>query len=84
MSRYAIDRRKFLTLSLAVLVAPPGVGASPRLREGTFRAEVGILYGVLGFDLVGTVQETIDRSAGRYACAGSGGNRPVQRSSCSA
>lgn len=73
MSRYAISRRQFLTLSLALVAAPLALArAEPRLRKGAFRAEISILYGLLSFDLKGTVEEAIDRAAGQYAIKAEG------------
>jgi hypothetical protein len=61
-----VNRRNFLTLALAVLLAPARLAAEPSARRGTFAAEVGILYQMLTFHVVGDVQESIDRGAGRY------------------
>lgn len=67
MSIKLVNRRDFLTLILAPLLLPPSrVGAAPAVRQGTFAAEVSILYQILTFRLSGDVQENIDRSVGRY------------------
>ena len=67
-----VDRRTFLTLALAVLLAPVRLAAEPVARKGTFAADVGILYQMLTFHLKGDVQESIDREGGRYEVTISG------------
>src|SRR6266850_3117685 len=72
MSRKATSRREFLTLPLAVLLAPlfgRPVGAAPGARQAKYGADVSILYGVLTYRLEGTVTETVDRGAGQYDVA---------------
>lgn len=67
MSRNAIDRRQFLTVPLALLLAPLArVGAETEDRKASYAVDVGILYGMLPFRLEGTLVETIDRPGGRY------------------
>jgi len=67
MSTPVIGRRGFLTLPLALLLAPLArVGAEPVLRRGQYAADVGVLYDVLTFHLEGTIEESIDRAAGQY------------------
>src|SRR5262249_42834824 len=67
MSINLVNRRDFLTLLFAPLLLPPSrLLAEPLVRRGTFAAEVGILYQMLTFHLVGDVQESIDRAGGRY------------------
>jgi hypothetical protein len=67
MSIKLVNRRDFLTLILAPLLLPPSrLGAEPLVRQGTFAAEVGILYQMLTFRLSGNVHESLDRAAGRY------------------
>ena len=67
MSIPAIGRRRFLTLPLALLLAPlaPG-GAEVSQRKGAYAVDVGILYRALTFQLTGTVEEAVDRAAKRY------------------
>jgi len=67
MSRQTIDRRRFLTLSLLLLLGPaPGARGQTQRREGGYDVDVGLLYNALSLELAGTVQETVDRAAGRY------------------
>ncbi len=72
MSRFGLNRRQFLTLPVALLLAP---GAA--LRPASLRAEalarqtgydvgVGLLYNTLSLDLAGTLIESVDREVGRY------------------
>jgi len=66
-----IDRRQFLTLPLALLLAPilAPVGralAETARRRGVYQADVGLLYELFSFRLDGTIDETIDRGTGRY------------------
>jgi hypothetical protein len=62
-----LTRRQLLALALGIVLTPRRAGAVPETRQGSFSADVGILYGVLSFHLAGTIEETIDRAAGRYA-----------------
>jgi hypothetical protein len=62
----AMNRRGFLTLALAALLAPLRLDAEAVSRRGTFSAEVGILYQMLTFHMNGNLEESIDRMAGRY------------------
>lgn len=68
MSIHHIDRRQFLTLPLAFLLAPlaRAAAAGGEARRGTYTADVGILYDILTFHLDGTLEESIDRAVGRY------------------
>ena len=69
MSRNPMDRRQFLTLPLAMVLAPLGplrALAGPEARRATYAVDVGILYGLLSFHLDGTITEAVDRAAGRY------------------
>jgi hypothetical protein len=65
------SRRKFLTL-LGVLALPVlapgrgGVAAGIQARKGAYSAEVGLLYDTITFRLSGTLDESVDREAGRY------------------
>jgi hypothetical protein len=62
-----LTRRRFLALAAWLALAPRRAAGSAETRQGSFSADVGILYGVLSFHLAGTIEETIDRAAGRYA-----------------
>ena len=64
-------RRRFLALALALAANPARVarGAALERHHGAFAADVGILYGVLSFHLSGTIEETVERAAGRYTVA---------------
>src|SRR5256885_10521312 len=67
MSMPVMGRRDFLTLPLALVLAPLArVGAEPVLRRGQYAADVGVLYDMLTFHLDGTIEESIDRTAGQY------------------
>lgn len=75
MSRKATDRREFLALSLAFLLAPVArCQAAAESRQAPYGVDVSILYGALTFRAEGTLTETIDRPGGRYdvAVAGEG------------
>lgn len=63
-----LGRRDFLALALALLAVPARAArAAVETNQGRFDADVGILFGVLSFHLAGTIDEAIDRAAGRYA-----------------
>jgi hypothetical protein len=67
MSRYPLDRRRFLTLSLAALLVPaPGARAAEAVRRGAYGVDVGLLWEVLSLRLPGTIEESMDRERGRY------------------
>src|SRR5207245_9915979 len=67
MSMPLMDRRDFLTLPVALVLAPLArVGAEPAIRRGQYEADVGVLYDMLTFHLDGTIEESIDRTAGQY------------------
>jgi hypothetical protein len=62
-----MNRRHFLTLPLALAVAPLSrVFAAVAPRKGDYAADVAILYRVFTLHLAGTMDEVIDRVAGRY------------------
>lgn len=68
MSRNALSRRQFLTLPVAVLLAPwATVSAEIRSRTGSYVANVGILYDLFTFRLAGTITESVDRASGQYS-----------------
>jgi hypothetical protein len=74
MSTLLIDRRRFLTLPIALLLAPlvpvltpfRPVSAEPIRRRGQYSADVGVLYNLLTFHSEGTIDEFVDRSIGEY------------------
>lgn len=73
MSRQGIDRRQFLTLPLALFLAPLGMARLCRAFAAaveTYRAPYGVdvrlLYGLLTYRVEGTFTEVIDRPGGRY------------------
>lgn len=79
MSRQPLTRRRFLTLPLALLLAPAALRwdrarAAADSRRATYAVDVGILYGMLTYHLDGTLTESVDRVVGRYdvAIAGEG------------
>ncbi len=60
-------RRAFLALLLGSALLPRrAAGAAVEPRRATYTADVGLLYGALAFHLDGTIDEAIDRGAGRY------------------
>jgi hypothetical protein len=62
-----LSRRELLAAALAAVLVPVRAAwAAPERREGTFEADVEILYGAWTFRLAGTIQEAVDRAAGRY------------------
>src|SRR2546426_3834269 len=67
MSTSLMDRRRFLTLPVALILAPLGcLDAEPVVRRGQYAADVGVLYDMLTFHIEGTLEESIDRAAGQY------------------
>ena len=65
------SRRQFLTLLgalplVALIPGRRGVAAGIQARKGTYSAEVGLLYDSITFRLSGTLDESVDRDAGRY------------------
>src|SRR5712664_2335027 len=73
MSIDDIGRRDFLTLTLAVLLAPDRLlAAEPAVRRNAYAVDIGILYRMLSFHLEGSFEERVDRGAGRYEVRGAG------------
>src|SRR5437763_244348 len=71
MSRRPFTRRRFLTLPLALLLAPAALRwdrarAAAESRRATYAVDAGILYGMLNYHLDGTLTESVDRVGGRY------------------
>jgi hypothetical protein len=67
MSSTLLTRRRFLTLPLALLLAPGarafGEGDG---RRTSYAAKASILYGALRYRVAGSIDERVDRAAGRY------------------
>src|SRR2546427_10142783 len=75
MSRQVIDRRQFLTLPLALFLAPLArAQAAVEAHRAPYGVDVSLLYGALTYRVEGTLTETIDRPRGCYdvAIAGEG------------
>jgi hypothetical protein len=84
MSTRRVNRRHFLTLSLALLFGPrAGAWAEVRPWKASYTADVGVLHDLLTFRLVGTVDENVDRVTGRYDVTIAGqGARIANRMQC--
>ncbi len=76
-----MNRRRFLTLPLALIVAPLSrVFAAVAPWKGDYAADVAILYRAFTLHLAGTMDEVVDRAAGRYDVTISGeGSRIANR-----
>jgi hypothetical protein len=60
-------RRELLGLALLWALSPRRAArAAVESRTGAFEADVGILFGALSFHVAGTIEEAVDRAAGRY------------------
>ncbi len=67
MSTRWVSRRHFLTVPVALVLAPwARAWAEVQARNASYTADVGILYDLLTFHVAGTVLESVDRAAGRY------------------
>lgn len=78
MSRNALDRRQFLALPLALALAPlASAFATTESRRAGYAVDIVILYGTMGFRLSGTIDEMIDRTAGRYEVRAVGQGRSI-------
>src|SRR5947207_1090921 len=67
MSSNPLNRRQFLTLALTVALAPIAHAVAAAVaRHGTYAADVGLLYDFFKLHLAGTIDESVDRAAGRY------------------
>ena len=78
MSRNLLDRRQFLTLPLAIALAPLASAlAATESRRAGYAVDIGILYGTMSFRLTGTIEETIDWAAGRYEVRAAGQGRGI-------
>jgi hypothetical protein len=68
-----IDRRKFVTLALFPLLAPLNRSfAAPQRLTAAYSADVGILYDMLTLRLDGSIEESVDRTAGEYRVMANG------------
>jgi len=77
MSSAPLHRRQFLTLlgagPLATLfLGLPGVSSQTHSRKAAYTADVGILWDAITLRLQGTMDEVIDRVAGRYEVRAAG------------
>ena len=79
-----MNRRHFLALLLSAGAGPPRAGwAALERRKGDYAADVAILYRVFSLQLAGTIDEVVDRAAGRYDVTISGqGGRIANRIEC--
>lgn len=67
LSRRLLSRRQFLTVPCAFLLAPLARARGElRSRAAGYTVDVKILYGALSLGLTGGIEETVDRSGGRY------------------
>src|SRR5262245_41478957 len=67
MSSASLSRRHFLTLPLALLLAPVSSAlADGGTRRTGYEAEASLLFGALRFRLAGSIDERVDREAGTY------------------
>jgi hypothetical protein len=67
MSRQSVDRRRFLTRSLLLLLGPTTAAqGQAQRRDRGYDVDVGLFYNALSLELTGTVHEVVDRAAGRY------------------
>lgn len=67
------SRRQFLTLPFALLLGPRlGRADQPVRSAASYHADIGILFNLFTFTLAGSVDEQVDRSAGRYRVVVSG------------
>jgi hypothetical protein len=67
MSRHAVSRREFLTVPFLLAFLPLGrAWGELAVRHGTYEADVSLLYGVWHLAMTGSIDEQVDRAAGRY------------------
>jgi hypothetical protein len=79
-----MNRRRFLALLLSAMAAPlPSALAAVEPRKTDYGADVAILYRMFNLKLTGTLDEAVDRAAGRYDVTISGeGGRIANRIDC--
>lgn len=62
-----LSRRQFLAFPLALILAPRLGWGDQQVRAAvTYHADIGVLFSLLTFTLDGSVDEEVDRIAGRY------------------
>jgi hypothetical protein len=61
-----LSRRRFLALPWLLLLRRRPGWAEQRLRAGTYRANIRILFGLFEFALDGSIEEAVDPRAGLY------------------
>jgi hypothetical protein len=67
MSTKLLNRREFVSLPIALLVARTTACAATVEGQTTrYSADVGLLYNTLSLRLEGTIEERVDRAASRY------------------
>lgn len=71
MSREAFSRREFMTLGLAAVLATGRTGIpqawGAEVRTARYAVDLGLLYDALTLHVDGSLEETVDPAAGRYA-----------------
>jgi hypothetical protein len=77
MSSILLDRRQFLTLPLALALTPLASALGAEGRRVGYTVDIAILYGTMRFGLRGTLEETVDRKAGRYEVLAAGQGRGI-------
>ncbi len=79
MSRNLLDRRQFLTLPVALVLAPLAARAEPGPAglSGSYGVEVGIFYDVFSLQLPGRLEGSVDGAAGHYAVLAAGRGRRI-------
>ncbi len=61
-----VSRRQFLAALLAIFFTPRLGRADQPVQSATYHADIGILFGLFTFTLDGSVDQQVDRIAGRY------------------
>lgn len=79
-----MSRRRFLALLLSAFAAPlASAQAAVETRKSDYTADVAILYGMFTLHLKGSLDEVVDRDAGRYDVTIRGeGGRVANRIDC--
>ena len=81
MSMADLSRREFLTLPLALALAPVGTawGGVERYQRG-YTLDVGVLYDVFKFGNAGSIEERVDRAANTYEVVIAGRGTSIETS----